>query len=56
VAVSADGRHWKDVYVLENQDKGEFSYPAVIQTSDGLLHITYTADRKNIRHVVLRVK
>nr|WP_254640234.1 sialidase family protein [Chitinophaga sp. GbtcB8] len=56
VALSSDGRHWKDIYALEDQQKGEFSYPAIIQTPDGLLHITYTADRKNIRHVVLRVK
>ncbi len=55
VAASADGRHWKDIYTLEDQPKGEFSYPAVIQSPDGLVHITYTADRKNIRHVVLRL-
>lgn len=55
VAASADGRHWKDIYTLEDQPKGEFSYPAVIQSPDGLIHITYTADRKNIRHVVLRL-
>lgn len=56
VAVSQDGLNWKDIYTLEDQPGGEFSYPAVVQASDGLVHITYTQDRKNVSHVVLEVK
>jgi alpha-L-fucosidase len=56
VAVSKDGEHWQDVYQLVKQPKGEFSYPAVIQTSDGLLHVLYTYDRKNVRHVALKIE
>ncbi|HMO37562.1 MAG TPA: exo-alpha-sialidase, partial [Gemmatales bacterium] len=52
VAVSRDGITWQAGLVLENE-KGEFSYPAVIQTKDGLVHITYTWNRKKIRHVVI---
>jgi predicted neuraminidase len=52
VAVSRDGRNWQAALVLENQP-GEFSYPAVIQTREGLVHITYTWKRQTIRHVVI---
>jgi predicted neuraminidase len=53
VALSRDGRTWEAALVLENDPGKEFSYPAVIQTSDGLVHITYTWHRTRVRHVVL---
>jgi predicted neuraminidase len=52
VAISSDGKKWQAAAVLENQP-GEYSYPAVIQSPDGLVHITYTYDRKKIKHVVI---
>lgn len=52
VALSADATDWKPALVLEGQP-GEYSYPAVIQTADGLVHITYTWQRKRVRHVVV---
>ena len=52
VAISPDGKNWKTALVLEDQP-GEYSYPAVIQSADGLVHITYTWHRKKIRHVVV---
>jgi len=52
IAVTADGVNWKPVVVLESEP-GEYSYPAVIQTSDGLVHATWTWKRTRIRHAVL---
>ncbi len=55
VAISEDGIHWKELIVLENEPSQEFSYPAIIQTSDGKVHITYTWKRKKIKHVILNL-
>lgn len=53
-AISDDGINWKPAVLLENDRKGtEFSYPAVIQSADGMIHITYTWNRKLIRHVAV---
>jgi predicted neuraminidase len=52
VATSRDGRTWTKVLTLEDQP-GEYSYPAVIQTSDGRVHVTYTWKRQRVKHVVI---
>lgn len=39
VAVSRDGRTWRPAAVLEEHASGEYSYPAMIQTRDGLVHV-----------------
>jgi predicted neuraminidase len=49
------GQTWETVQVLE-EDAGEFSYPAIILTSDGSLQMVYTWNRQKIRHVVVRLK
>ena len=53
VAVSGDGRTWQAGLVVEDEAGSEFSYPAVIQAADGLVHITYTWKRRRIKHVVV---
>ena len=52
VAVSADAQEWKAALVLEDSP-GEYSYPAVIQTRDAKVHITYTWNRKRVKHVII---
>jgi predicted neuraminidase len=52
LAVSPDGRTWQAAVVLEDAP-GEYSYPAIIQASDGLVHVTYTWNRRKVRHVVI---
>jgi predicted neuraminidase len=55
LAISTDGVNWSAVCMVENDKdiEHEYSYPAIIQTKDGLVHITYTWRRKLIKHVVV---
>ncbi len=53
LAISSDGKDWKAAAVVEKAESGEFSYPAMIQTRDGLVHMTYTWNRTKVRHVVI---
>jgi predicted neuraminidase len=55
IAVSEDGKVWKAGPALETE-AGEYSYPAVIQTDDGRVHVTYTWKRQRVKHVVLDPK
>ena len=52
LAVSEDGAKWGAALLLERQP-GEYSYPAIIRTRDGLVHVTYTWRRRSIEHVVI---
>jgi predicted neuraminidase len=52
LAISPDGKAWTRALVLEDS-AGEYSYPAMIQTRDGKVHVTYTWKRERIKHVVV---
>ncbi len=62
VAISNDGKVWENVLELESitnpntVEEEEYSYPSVIQTNDGLIHIVYTWNRKTVKYVVLNPK
>jgi predicted neuraminidase len=54
-----EGATWKWKTKLEEKvkDAGSFSYPGIVQTPDGLLHITYSyhesESRKSIKHIAV---
>ena len=58
VAISTDGKQWKAALKLEDDitldgKRAYGAYPAAIQASDGLVHITYTWRREKINYVVI---
>lgn len=54
LAISDDGISWTPVLTLEDKPLvSGYAYPAMIQSADGLVHLTYTWDRKRIKHLVV---
>lgn len=54
LAISTDGIDWQPVMTLENEpNRSGYSYPAIIQSKDGLVHLTYTYDRESVKYVVI---
>jgi predicted glycoside hydrolase/deacetylase ChbG (UPF0249 family)/predicted neuraminidase len=48
---------WKELIEYQADKKGSFSYPCLIQTGDGMLHLTYSYSlgegKKTIKHTVI---
>jgi alpha-L-rhamnosidase len=51
VAISEDGKQWSAALVLEDSPISQYSYPSVIQSADGMVHIVYTWRRDRIKYV-----
>jgi alpha-L-rhamnosidase len=51
VAVSEDGKQWSATLVLEDSPISQYSYPSVIQSADGMVHIVYTWRRERIKYI-----
>jgi len=52
LAVSSDeGRTWQPQAEIEHEPRREFSYPQLTEDARGHIHLTYTWQRKRIRHV-----
>lgn len=51
VAVSNDGKKWYASLILEDSPISQYSYPSVIQSSDGMVHVVYTWRRQKIKYV-----
>jgi predicted neuraminidase len=54
VSMSDDeGRTWKWTRHIERTNKNRrYDYPSIIQSRDGMLHVTYSHNLRTIRHVV----
>ncbi|BAV05174.1 alpha-L-rhamnosidase [Filimonas lacunae] len=51
VALSKDGKTWYASLVLEDSPVSQYSYPSVMQSADGMVHIVYTWRRERIKYV-----
>lgn len=51
IAISKDGINWDAALALEDSKISQYSYPSIIQGSDGMLHCVYTWRRQKIKYV-----
>ena len=51
--LSDDGISWRRVLTVEDSPVSQYSYPSMIQTEDGNIHLIYTWRRQRIKHVVI---
>lgn len=51
IAISQDGKQWNAALVLEDSPISQYSYPSVIQSADGMVHIVYTWRRQRIKYI-----
>ena len=56
LAISDDGEHFRPYVTLEDSPVDQYSYPAVIQGSDGNLHVVYTWRRLRIAYKEIKLK
>jgi alpha-L-rhamnosidase len=56
LSVSNDGINWSAALIIEDSPISQYSYPSIIQTKDGLLHVIYTWRRQKIKHAVINPK
>ena len=50
---SQDGIHWNHWITLEDSPILQYSYPSIIQSRDGHIHVVYTWRRQRVKHVEL---
>ncbi len=56
ILLSDDGEHWRHWITLEDSPILQYSYPSIIQSRDGHLHVVYTWRRQRIKHVELTLE
>lgn len=50
ISVSKDGKKWYAALVLEDSPISQYSYPSIIQSKDGMVHVVYTWRRQRIKY------
>lgn len=53
LSISKDGKTWYAAAILEDSPISQYSYPSIIQSKDGMIHVVYTWRRLKIKHVVI---